>query len=1117
MKHFRFIVNILLVAFIFYGCSDNDDTGPKTCTEDACSGHGRCYVDLSEPRCDCAEGYYADGLECLPGSCIGIDCEYWQRCNNGGCTLKEGFCEIITDCPTENFICNESTHTCSCPVGLEEYTNDQGIKDCREPEVVECTDDTTCDTDWQYCNIVENICTRIPGKCNSDSHCDPTDTCDLDTHECVSEVEDLCDDVTCDEWKKCDENTDGECDLKPGRCDTNSDCSTSQICNDGHFCETINYCEGVDCENDGICTVESGAAFCNCTNGFMPDQSLNNQKCIADTSTPVTMCRVHWPESISLNLNDPAESAYVYARLISTADPIVVMAQLVITDTDFTYPVIDSQITSIFAEYNAACEDEGEFCHGTGEKEFMADFPSHTGGSFKYIFRFSTNSGTSWTYCDQDGIISDVPTAYGTALVEGGCEDVVCEDVNSTCNDTTGLCDCNNGYVWSEAEQSCIPDEPNPCDDANCGANGDCNEATGLCECDNGYEPSDDGKSCNSITDLCNGVDCNGKGTCISHVGLCQCEPEWAGIDCSDSVSSSALSMDGDVTISDDGYSFKVKGSGSYQITRNGWPVDVSDTYNDSTETFTISKSGLAPGKYTYLFRGDESVRPLYIPIWVGAGAKYSGFHWKDCFMYQLFNDRFLDGDSSNNVDNNMNDLDRVEDVRSQWQGGDYAGILKKLREGYFDDMNVTALWISSPVLNPRVSNPPVNPDKQYPENSGRQARYASYHSYHPIATGWSHYNHLNGIDSPLETAFGTEQIFKELINEAHKRGIRIVADFVANHVHMASPLWTEHPEWFWSYMDGYNMCHNHWDQTRSDGEDYNETCWFTSDTPDFNFRDNPTALEVVLDHAIWLVQEFNLDGYRLDALKHMDMGFTTGISSRIKQDIEATTSLVFYTMGESLGARYWHERYVGADMVVGQVDDVLFNKMKWCLLENGSLSDLKNFTDENDTYYQNNIYSEAIMGNFFGNHDKYRALTMAGGDYGRLRKAQTFIMTTPGAIPMIYQGDEIGMFGGEDPDNRKMMKFNNLSSEERKSHENLKILGKVRSEQRALRWGWRETVSVDDSFWVYKVTDGSNEVYVAINNGGDRGYTPPSGFSDKLGNCSNGNVPGNSSCVFVK
>lgn len=554
------------------------------------------------------------------------------------------------------------------------------------------------------------------------------------------------------------------------------------------------------------------------------------------------------------------------------------------------------------------------------------------------------------------------------------------------------------------------------------------------------------------------------------------------------------------------------------EIKLNGAPVaDVA--FDAATQTFTFEGEALEPSKYSYVLRLRTSdgtpVRPLFVPMWIGAGEKYAGFTWHDSILYQIFTDRFLDGNPANNLNNAVGDLARVDDVRSQWQGGDFAGITAKIRDGYFEAMGINTLWISSPLLNSHNSNPGVDP--------ADTRRFASYHAYHPVVTGYTHLDTM-GYANPIESAFGTPQELHELVNEAHKRGIRIIPDFVTNHTHREARLFQQHPGWFFQYQ----ACHNNWDYGRIN-------CWFTSDMPDIDYGGNPDVVGKVVDHALWMIQEFNFDGFRADALKHMDDAFVRALKAAIVEEIETTVAdhtkalepTVFYMVGESLGG--WARYHVRPDMVQGQVDEEYYNKAKAALLTfDISVRNLADFAVWNDTAYttpqetfgQTGGYAGAIMGNFFGNHDQVRALTEAynrGGGHERLRLAQTFLFTSPRNIPMLYQGDDIGTEGGIDPDNRRMHKFAGLSLEEQRSLDHARKAGSLRAQHPALRRGTRSHVVVEDWFWVFKVSDGTEDVYVAINRDNTKSWSPPAGYVDGLGNCFGGTVPILSSCIFVK
>ena len=654
-------------------------------------------------------------------------------------------------------------------------------------------------------------------------------------------------------------------------------------------------------------------------------------------------------------------------------------------------------------------------------------------------------------------------------------------------------------------------DGPDPkfCDGVSCG-HGTCNELETRCDCDPGYLYDAAARTC--VLDPCAGVDCGG-GICDPATGQCldPCTPDSTVGDfhfCTLTTASSYAVV------------VEYQGAGELDLgasetTLNGAAVDLSGAFDAATKTFRIAATAVEPNKYSYLFRlktqGGQDIRPLFVPFWIGNGIRYADFVWKDAILYQVMTDRFRNGDASNDLDNSQSTLAEVTDARSQWQGGDFRGIIDKIEDGYFESMGVNALWISSPLLNSHNSQPAVD--------TSDPRKFASYHSYHPIVTGYTHLQHY-GYTNPIEPAFGTPDELHELVNKAHARGIRVIPDFVANHVQQEAQIFADHLDWFHPYVP----CHNNWDAHRID-------CWFTTTTPDFDYT-VAAARQAVVDHAIWLIQEFNFDGFRADALKHMDDQVVRDLKAAVKEQIETTVTnhdmseepTVFYMVGESLGG--WARYHVRADMVQGQVDEEYYNHTKGALLTySSSVKDLASFAIPNDTAYLSSApvmgasggYPGAVMGNFFGNHDQWRALTEAGGDHKRLRLAQTFLMTSPGNIPMLYQGDDVGMFGEQDPDNRKMMVFTGLSADQQSSLDNMRKVGKVREEHKALRRGTRQTVVVEDWFWVYKVTYEDDEVYVAINRDADKTYAPPAGFNDALGHCSGGVVPTQSTCVFVQ
>lgn len=705
---------------------------------------------------------------------------------------------------------------------------------------------------------------------------------------------------------------------------------------------------------------------------------------------------------------------------------------------------------------------------------------SHDAGS-SVVFAFS-DGDAQW---DNNGEAN-----YATELSEFWVKDgVLYEEEPPASGDT-------DGEAW--------------CDGVDCGS-GSCNEEERVCDCDDGFIFDAELETC--IEDLCVGVSCGFGELCDPIDGTCleACEPD---------TQSGAFTFCYQTTSSTVAVLARYDGDGELDVPQSTVRLNAevlageSVAFEAETQRLAVTASSLAPSKYSFLFRmrtaEGADIQPLFVPMWVGDGLRYADFTWHDSILYQVFTDRFLDGDASNNIDNTQGTLSEVTDPRSQWQGGDFQGIIAKIDDGYFESMGINTLWISSPLLNSHNSQPAVDP--------GVGERFGSYHSYHPITTGYTHLDDF-GYDNPIETAFGSPEELHELVERAHQRGIRVIPDFVANHVQSEANIFDLHPEWFYSYVP----CHNNWDEFRVD-------CWFTADMPDLDYN-VPEARQAVIDHAIWLLEEYNFDGFRADALKHMDDVFVRALKQAVIEQVETTVEdhsvtvepTVLYMVGESLGG--WARYHVREDMVQGQVDEEYYNQTKAALLNfSSSIRNLADFAIANDTAYRSPQeifgqlagYPGAIMGNFFGNHDQWRALTEAGGDHTRLRLAQTFLFTSPGNVPMLYQGDDIGTFGEADPDNRAMHRFDGLSGAEQDSLQHAQLVGQAREAHVALRRGSRETVVLEDFFWVYRVSHDDDEVYVALNRDSAQTWEPPAGFSDLLGNCTGGNVPSGLSCIFV-
>ncbi len=522
-------------------------------------------------------------------------------------------------------------------------------------------------------------------------------------------------------------------------------------------------------------------------------------------------------------------------------------------------------------------------------------------------------------------------------------------------------------------------------------------------------------------------------------------------------------------------------------------------SFDKKTGIISIDYNAEYSGKFTWFFRIFDTdgfaAEVLTVPVWI----EETPFEWENAFMYQLMTDRFSNGDKSN--DSPLPDIDE----KANWQGGDFQGIIDRIEDNYFSDMGVNVLWISSPVANTENPGKGMGGDTRY---------YAPYHSYWPVATGWTNELHIPGLDSPIEKHFGSEEKLHELIQKAHKKGIRVMFDFVPNHVHTDSYLWKTYKNsgWFNMAKDGLPANSN---GGYTCGWERPVECWFTDYLADIDYK-NDEAMEAVINHLIWLIQEFDIDGLRLDAIRLMELDFTTTLKTVIQRKV-TTTGILFYMIGETFtGDMGWEEigSYLGEHRLDGQFDFPLYHHIvRTFLLQSENFETFTKFLETNDYRYQNDFYKGSIMGNFIGNHDVARALSLANKDFDgvssqggaeadwkvwenspklpedelpfkKMRNALTFMFTHPG-IPIIYQGDEFGMPGANDPDNRRMALFgDDLSENQKKNLSHTQILGNFRKNHPAFMHGKRKNLAVSENIYAFAMVHGDDTVIALFNNG---------------------------------
>ena len=394
---------------------------------------------------------------------------------------------------------------------------------------------------------------------------------------------------------------------------------------------------------------------------------------------------------------------------------------------------------------------------------------------------------------------------------------------------------------------------------------------------------------------------------------------------------------------------------------------------------------------------------------------------WQDESIYFIMVDRFNNGDKTNDFKVNTEDL-------KEYNGGDFKGITDKL--DYLKEMGFTAIWLT-PVFD--------NEDK-------------GYHGY------WisDFYN--------TEEHFGTMEEFKALVEEAHKRDMKVILDFVVNHVGPNHP-WAndvEKKDWFHEKQPIVNWAN----------QEEVENNWLY-DLPDFD-QENPETRKYLLDAAKWWIEETDVDGYRLDTVKHVPKDFWTEFAKEVKSVKDD-----FYLLGE-----VWHDdlRVVASyekTGIDGFVDFPQNQHLRTTFAKpNQSLGWLFTSWERNKAFYSR----PELLGNFMDNHDMNRftrdILINKQDPISRWKLALTYLYTAPG-IPIIYYGSEIALDGAEDPGNRRLMEFD--GDKELINH--LSKLGALRQKYPSLSRGDLEVLHEESGMAVYKRSYKGETLVVAINN----------------------------------
>ncbi|MDR2976332.1 MAG: glycoside hydrolase family 13 protein [Streptococcaceae bacterium] len=359
----------------------------------------------------------------------------------------------------------------------------------------------------------------------------------------------------------------------------------------------------------------------------------------------------------------------------------------------------------------------------------------------------------------------------------------------------------------------------------------------------------------------------------------------------------------------------------------------------------------------------------------------YKAPSWvKSTVWYQIFPERFANGDKSNDPDN-VKDWDDVKSMRRQdFYGGDLQGIIDHLD-------HLTELGVNGLYLTPIFKAP-------------------SNHKYDTV-------DYLD-----IDPHFGDKKTFKQLVEACHKRGIKMMLDGVFNHIGDQSPQWQDvlKNQQQSKYADWFHI--NSWPATYTETKDFEsaptksyESFAFTPHMPKLNTA-NPDVQAFILKVADYWIREFDIDAWRLDVANEVDHQFWKKfrkVCDAAKKD--------FYIVGE-----VWHsaQSWLNGDEFTATMNySYTYAILDYFVKQKNSMKTMVSQLNQQLMLYRDT--TNAAMFNILDSHDTERLLFACCGDEALFRQVLAFTYMQPGE-PCIYYGDEIGMTGGDDPDCRRPM-----------------------------------------------------------------------------------------------